>query len=78
MAKRERPAHKYVVVMVNNGKETVIEEVANVESAKLILRDLMMRFRTGRAYKLKGDGKHTEWIPMPDGNDIMLDIRRVY
>lgn len=78
MAKRERPAHKYVIVMINNGKETVIEEVANVESAKLVLRDVVMRFRTGRAYKLKGDGKHTARIPMPDGNDIMLDIRRVY
>lgn len=78
MAKRERPAHKYVIVMVNNEKENVIEEVANVESAKLVLRDLMMRFRTGRAYKLKEDGKHTARIPMPDGNDIMLDIRRVY
>lgn len=78
MAKRERPAHKYVVVMVNNGKETVIEEVADVESAKLVLKDLMMRFRTGRAYKLKGDGKHTARIPMSDGNDIVFDIRRVY
>ena len=78
MAKRERPAHKYVIIMVNNGKETVIEEVANVESAKLVLKDLMMRFRTGLAYKLKGDGKHTTRIPMPDGEDIVLDIRRVY
>lgn len=78
MAKRERPAHKYVVVMVNNGKETVIEEVANVESAKLVLRDVVMRFRTGFVYKNKGDGKHTTRIPMPDGNDIMLDIWRVY
>lgn len=78
MAKRERPAHKYYVTMTTREKETVIEEVADVESAKLVLRDLTMRFRTGRAYKLKGDGKHTEWIPMPDGNDIMLDIRRVY
>lgn len=76
--KRERSAHKYVVVMVNNGKETVIEEVANVESAKLVLKDLMMSFRTGRIYRLKGDGKHTTHIPMPDGNDIVLDIRRVY
>ena len=76
--KRERPAHKYLVVMVNNKKETVIEEVADVESAKLVLRDLMMGFRTGRAYKLEGDGKHTARIPMPDGNDIMLDIWRVY
>ena len=78
MAKRERPAHKYYVTMTTREKETVIEEVADVESAKLVLRDLMMRFRTGRAYKLKGDGKHTARIPMPDGNDIMLDIRRVY
>lgn len=76
--KRERPAHKYLVIMVNNKRETVIEEVANVESAKFVLRDVVMRFRTGRAYKLKGDGKHTTRIPMPDGNDIMLDIRRVY
>lgn len=76
--KRERPAHKYVIVMVNNGKETVIEEVENVESAKLVLRDVTMRFRTGFVYKNKGDGKHTTRIPMPDGNDIMLDIRRVY
>lgn len=78
MAKRERPAHKYVVIMVNNGKETVIEEVANVESAKLVLRNVVMRFRTGFLYKNKGDGKHTIRIPMPDGNDIMLDIWRVY
>lgn len=76
--KRERPAHKYLVIMANNGKETVIEEVANVESAKLVLKDLMMRFRTGRAYKLKGDGKHTARIPMPNGEDIVFDIRRVY
>ena len=78
MAKRERPSHKYVVVMVNDVEETVIEEVANVESAKLVLRDVVMRFRTGRAYKLEGDGKHATRIPMPDGNDIVLDIRRVY
>lgn len=78
MAKRERPAHKYYVTMTTREKETVIEEVADVESAKLVLKDLMMRFRTGRAYKLKGDGKHTARIPMPDGNDIVLDIRRVY
>ena len=78
MAKRERPAHKYYVTMTTREKETVIEEVADVESAKLVLKDLMMRFRTGRAYKLKGDGKHTARIPMPDGNDIMLDIRRAY
>lgn len=78
MQERQRPAHKYLVVMVNNGKETVIEEVANVESAKLVLKDLMMSFRTGFVYKNKGDGKHTTRIPMPDGNDIMLDIRRVY
>ena len=78
MTKREIPAHKYVIVMVNNGKETVIEEVANVESAKLVLRDVVMRFRTGFTYKNKDDGKHTTRIPMPDGNDIMLDIRRVY
>ena len=78
MAKRERPAHKYYVTMTTREKETVVEEVADVESAKLVLRDLMMRFRTGRAYKLKGDGKHTARIPMPDGNDIMLDIRRAY
>lgn len=76
--KRERPAHKYLIIMVNNGKETVIEEVANVESAKLVLRDVIMRFRTGFAYKKKNDGKHTTRIPMPDGNDIMLDIRRAY
>ena len=76
--KRERPAHKYVVVMVNNGKETVIEEVASVESAKLVLRDVVMKFRVGFLYKNKGDGKHTIRIPMPDGNDIMLDIWRVY
>ena len=78
MAKRERPAHKYYVTMTTREKETVIEEVADVESAKLVLKDLMMRFRTGRAYRLKGDGKHTARIPMPDGNDIMLDIRRVF
>lgn len=78
MQERQRPAHKYVVVMVNNEKETVIEEVANVESAKLVLRDVTMKFRTGFVYKNKGDGKHTTRIPMPDGNDIMLDIRRVY
>ena len=76
--KRERPAHKYLVIMVNNERETVIEEVANVESAKLVLRDVVMSFRTGRIYRLKGDGKHAARIPMPDGNDIMLDIRRVY
>lgn len=76
--KRERPAHKYLVIIVNHGKETVIEEVANVESAKLVLRDVTMRFRTGFVYKNKGDGKHAIRIPMPDGNDIMLDIRRVY
>lgn len=76
--KRERPAHKYLVIMVNNGKETVIEEVANVKSAKLVLRDVAMKFRTGFVYKNKGDGKHTIRIPMPDGNDIMLDIRRAY
>ena len=76
--KRERPAHKYIVINENNGKETVIEEVANVESAKLVLRDVVTRFRTGFVYKNKGDGKHTTRIPMPDGNDIMLDIRRVY
>ena len=78
MQERQRPAHKYLVVMVNNGKETVIEKVANVESAKLVLRDVATRFRTGFVYKNKGDGKHTTRIPMPDGNDIMLDIRRVY
>ena len=76
--KRERPAHKYLVIMVNNERETVIEEVANVESAKLVLRDVVMKFRTGFVYKKKYDGKHTTRIPMPDGNDIMLDIRRVY
>ena len=70
--------HKYLVIMVNNGKETVIEEVANVESAKLVLRDVIMKFRVGFVYKNKYDGKHTTRIPMPDGNDIMLDIRRVY
>lgn len=78
MQERQRPAHKYLVIMINNGKETVIEEVANVESAKLVLRDVTMRFRTGFVYKNKGDGKHTTRIPMPDGNDIVLDIRRVY
>lgn len=76
--KRERPAHKYVIVMVKDEKETVIEEVANVESAKQVLRDVVMGFRTGFVYKKKYDGKHTTRIPMPDGNDIMLDIRRVY
>lgn len=53
-------------------------EAREGEISRLKSENAALRTRLDKAVGSKGDGKHTSRIPMPDGEDIVFDIRRVY